>query len=173
MNRCSPRPLKSYCPIISLVLVIICLVVYCSSPPTHDIIQPSSQLISDTEMEVGTPPTSNWPYADNLDNAVQANPNRISNRYAPIILTRPTSTMPDHFAPCIAARHPLSDRIYAEELVYPDFAIPFPIFGRAEDRERWISRLGEISDRGAARQREGGWVLEYKGQHGQNYVSTS
>ena len=146
--------------------------VYHLSSPSYDIMQPSTQLVSETEMQIDTPMISEWPYIDKPDNAVRANPDRISNRYAPIILTKPTATMPDHFAPCIAARHPLADRIYAEELIYPDFAIPFPIFGREEDRERWVSRLGEISDRGAARLREGEWVLEYKGQHGQNYVST-
>lgn len=92
-----------------------------------------------------------WGYMGGLEEVVRAHPKRISNRFAPSVLADCASTMPSWYAPCVAWRHLHGERIYAEELIYPDFTLPIPTFGREEDRERWMSRVPEIANRGTPR----------------------
>jgi hypothetical protein len=92
-----------------------------------------------------------------------------AKRWAPIILDRPLDNMPTHFAPFIAASIGNPDDIYGEELLYPDFAIPMPIFAEDEHRRRWMSETEGIS--GRATLVDGQDYFQYKGQHGQNFAS--
>jgi hypothetical protein len=92
-----------------------------------------------------------------------------SRRWAPIILENPLDNMPTHFAPFIAASIGNTDDIYGEELLYPDFAIPMPIFAEDEHRRRWMSGTKGISQR--ATLVDGQDFFQYKGQHGQNFAS--
>lgn len=89
-----------------------------------------------------------------------------SSFFAPLVVRDCTHLTPAWFAPCVAMRTPLADRTYAEELIYPDFGLPLPVFAKPDHETRWKANLGAIDDRGVYKE---GYVL-YKSQHGQNFV---
>lgn len=89
-----------------------------------------------------------------------------SSAFAPMVVRDCTHLTPTWFAPCVAFRSPFSDRTYAEELIYPDFGLPQPVFVNAEHQAKWKAHLGSIDDRAVYR---AGYLL-YKSQHGQNFV---
>ncbi|KAJ6558643.1 hypothetical protein B0H10DRAFT_1967288 [Mycena sp. CBHHK59/15] len=72
--------------------------------------------------------------------------------------------MPDYYAPCVAQN--LSNVLYAEELIYPDFELREPYFAKEAHRERWRKSTADISERAVL---NSGWMI-YKGQSGQNFV---
>jgi hypothetical protein len=86
-----------------------------------------------------------------------------SAAWAPLVLSECMKGMPRHYAPC----RPKRGVQYAEELLYPDFAIATPTFPRREDQDRWESTVGlTIKDRA---QQLGDWMV-YRGQTGQSFV---
>ncbi len=89
-----------------------------------------------------------------------------SGVFTPMVVRDCTHLTPAWFAPCVALRTPIADRVYGEELVYPDFGLPEPLFAQPEHAERWRAGLGSIADRAVL---ANGFVM-YKSQHGQNFV---
>ncbi|KAJ7487855.1 hypothetical protein FB451DRAFT_957616, partial [Mycena latifolia] len=87
-----------------------------------------------------------------------------STQWTPLSLSRCEFGIPTHYAPCIAQT--LSNVVYAEELLYPDFEIREPYFAKEEHRERWQRASSDIKERGVL---DSGWMA-YKGQTGQNFV---
>jgi hypothetical protein len=111
---------------------------------------------------------SSPPVSEMIEEQVALEDNTASGRWAPIILDKPLNNMPSHFAPLIAASMETSQQVYGEELLYPDFAIPIPIFAKDEHKRRWLSETKAISERATV---VGGDYFQYKGQHGQNFAS--
>lgn len=95
-----------------------------------------------------------------------------STKWAPMAITECTSLTPKSYAPCIASSAGLGIPLYAEELVYPDFDLPLPVFANQEDKNLWITWVQIRLDRATYRRTKGREWLEYKGQRGQNFVST-
>jgi hypothetical protein len=78
--------------------------------------------------------------------------------------------MPSWFAPCVAARSPYRERLYAEELIYPDFVLPIPLFANEEQKSIWLE-AARTQPRSTYQKQELGEFMAYKSQHGQNFVS--
>ncbi|WVF72520.1 hypothetical protein IAT40_007337 [Kwoniella sp. CBS 6097] len=85
--------------------------------------------------------------------------------WAPLVLSTCTSTTPTWYAPSVAARSSMKE-LYGEELIYPEFALPPPLFGDHSSRERWFAAAQSIKDRASVR--DDGYLL-YRSQHGQNW----
>jgi len=77
---------------------------------------------------------------------------------------------PSWFAPCVAARSPLKEHMYAEELVYPDFMLSLPYFVDDDQKRLWLDGIKGL-DRATYERNEWGEYMTYKSKHGQNYVS--
>ncbi|CAK9781135.1 unnamed protein product [Cutaneotrichosporon oleaginosum] len=105
-------------------------------------------------------------YASAFEEDTLAHASLPSSVFAPMVVRDCTHLTPAWFAPCVALRAPFSDQTYGEELVYPDFGLPVPLFAKEEHAERWQEGLRSIADRAIYRD---GYVV-YKSQHGQNFV---
>ncbi|KAJ7104557.1 hypothetical protein C8R43DRAFT_906944 [Mycena crocata] len=102
-----------------------------------------------------------------LSDALRVSTLNSSRTWIPLSLSVCTFSMPSYYAPCLADT--LSNVVYAEELVYPDFDIREPYFAREDHRQIWrrfAESDPEFRDRGSPNK---GWV-NYKGQSGQNFV---
>ncbi|KAF7365625.1 hypothetical protein MVEN_00436100 [Mycena venus] len=89
-----------------------------------------------------------------------------SDPWMPLSLSACSFGMPAHYAPCAAQK--LKNVEYAEELLYPDFAIREPYFAQEEHRQKWrtFTQTADDFDRASLHL---GW-MQYKGQTGQNFV---
>lgn len=59
-----------------------------------------------------------------------------SARWAPFVVPTCAEGMPRHWAPCrVGAAGEPAELVYGEEVVYPDFSIPEPIFMTEQDRQ--------------------------------------
>ncbi|KAJ6473971.1 hypothetical protein C8R47DRAFT_1076414 [Mycena vitilis] len=112
------------------------------SPFDSDAVAGSSARFSDA-LQLSTPHPSPW---------------------IPLSLSTCSFGMPSYYAPCVAKT--LANVEYAEELIYPDFAIREPYFAHEEQRKTWRSFVQSDLDRGSL---GSGW-LTYKGQSGQNFI---
>lgn len=75
--------------------------------------------------------------------------------------------MPKYYAPCIEDAPGL---IGAEELIYPDFSIPLPVFVNSSQREEWFERhMAIFGDYGFILDKDGDRGI-FTSQHGQNLV---
>ncbi len=60
-----------------------------------------------------------------------------SSRWAPWVLPSCLPNMPSHWAPCrVGAAGESPNLVYGEEIVYPDFSVPQPLFVK-EEHAKW------------------------------------
>ncbi|WVW79015.1 hypothetical protein I302_100978 [Kwoniella bestiolae CBS 10118] len=116
-------------------------------------------------------------YKDGLEKSIWSNNFLTSSIWAPLSLSSCSRTTPSWYAPCIALRASrsvmggndlLEERMFAEELIYPDFALPLPVFARDEHRKIWMKAVESIKERATMRKDDD--YIVYKSQHGQNFV---
>ena len=101
---------------------------------------------------------------NSTDALPQLPPEVESLSWAPFSISECLPSLPQHAAPCRPGHRP--GVTFAEELLYPDFAIRIPHFPRDEDKERWQTVSATIRTRALYLEE---WMI-YKSQVGQNLV---
>lgn len=114
------------------------------------------------------PPAESASLQGSLENATWSNIELASSIFVPYPVRECSIATPAWFAPCVAKRAGFKG-LYGEELVYPDFGLPLPVFAKGEQRTLWL-KAAEKVERMRYEKRDKEEYMLYRGQHGQNYV---